>query len=110
MLGRVLFTQELAERVKGKGIAVNAVHPGLVGNTRLLEQTGGFFRWLTNTFGATPEKGADTVLWLATSPEAAKESGKLWSRRKPFATPGQGSDPEARRRFWEACARLTKLA
>jgi len=56
--------------------------------------------------GGTPEKGADTVLWLATAPETANETGKMWGKRKPLKTPGQGSDPEARKRLWAETERL----
>lgn len=109
MLGRVLFTQELAERLRGTGVVVNAVHPGLVKDTELLHDVGGAFRWVTNTFGRSAEKAADTVIWLATSPEAGTVSGKLWANRKELPTPGMGSDPEARKRLWDECARLSKL-
>ena len=110
MLARVLFTQELAERLKGTGVVVNAIHPGLVRNTQLVIGVGGFLRWMTNTFGKSPEVGADTAVWLATAPEAARETGRMWFRRKPMKTPGQGSDPEARRRLWEESERLTRAS
>ena len=110
MLARVMFTQELAHRVDGSGVVVNAVHPGLVAHTGLLKDTRGPFKWLTDTLGSTPEKGADTVLWLATAPEAATISGKLFTKRKEISTPGQGSDPAARARLWEESEKLTHLA
>lgn len=106
MLARVLFTQELAERLHGTGVVVNAVHPGLVSDTRLLRDIGGPFRWLTNTFGGTAEKGADTVLWLATAPETETVTGKLFAKRKELKTPGQGSDPNARKRLWTESEKL----
>ena len=106
MLGRVLLTQEFAARLRGTGVVVNAVHPGLVKNTGLLQDVGGPFRWITNTLGKSAEKAADTPLWLATSPETAVLTGKLWAGRKELPTPGMGSDPEARRRLWDACAGL----
>lgn len=106
MLGRVLLTQEFAERLHGSGVVANAVHPGLVKDTSLLLDIGGPFRWLTNTFGKSTEQAADTPLWLATAPETAAVSGKLWSKRKQLPTPGMGSDPEARRWLWAECARL----
>jgi retinol dehydrogenase-12 len=109
MLARVLFTQELAERLRGTGVVVNAVHPGLVKHTALLQDVGGPFRWMTNTFGNSAEKGAETVVWLATSREAAAVSGKLWAKRKELRTPGMGSDPQARKRLWDECARLSML-
>jgi retinol dehydrogenase 12 len=100
MLARVLFTQELAARLEGTGVVVNAVHPGLVARTGLLQDVRGPFKWVTDRFGRTPEQGADTVLWLATAPETATVTGKLFFRRKEIATPGQGSDPAARQRLW----------
>lgn len=106
MVARVLFTQELAERLQGTGVVTNAVHPGLVARTQLLNQTGGLFRVITNTFGATPERGADTVVWLATAPETETVTGQLWAKRKPLRTPGQGSDPQARKRLWAETERL----
>ncbi|WP_420180419.1 SDR family NAD(P)-dependent oxidoreductase [Paenarthrobacter sp. TA1.8] len=109
MLGRVLLTQEFAERLRGSDVVVNAVHPGLVKNTGLLQDVGGPFRWMTNTFGKTAEKAADTAVWLATSPEAAAVTGKLWAKRKELSTPGMGSDPAARKRLWEECTRLSKI-
>jgi NAD(P)-dependent dehydrogenase (short-subunit alcohol dehydrogenase family) len=109
MLARVLFTQELAERLHGTGVVVNAAHPGLVKDTALLQDVGGPFRWITNTFGKPAEKGADTPVWLATSEETAAVTGKLWNKRKELPTPGMGSDPEARRRLWNECARLAQL-
>jgi len=110
MLARVLFTQELAEQLRGTGVVVNALHPGLVKNTQLLGNVGGFLRWITNTFGKSPEVGADTAVWLATAPATATETGKMWFRRKPIKTPGQGTDPEARRRLWQESERLTRAS
>jgi NAD(P)-dependent dehydrogenase (short-subunit alcohol dehydrogenase family) len=109
-LAQVLFTQELAERLSGTGIVANAAHPGLVARTKLLEQTGGFFRTVTNLVGGTPEKGADTPLWLATAPETAHVTGGLWAKRRLLKTPGQGSDPAARKRLWQEAERLTGIA
>ncbi|HEY7273002.1 MAG TPA: SDR family NAD(P)-dependent oxidoreductase [Actinoplanes sp.] len=110
MLARVLFTQELAQRLNGTGVVANAVHPGLVAKTRLLQDTGGPFKVVTDIFGSTPEKGADTVLWLATAPETGTVTGKMFAKRKEISTPGQGSDPAARKRLWEESERLTHFA
>lgn len=109
MLARVLLTQEFAEQLRGAGVVANAAHPGLVKNTALLQDVGGPFRWITNTFGAPAEKAADTPLWLATANETAAVTGKLWTKRKELPTPGMGSDPEARQRLWNACSRLAGL-
>jgi len=109
MLARVLLTQEFAERLHGSGVVANAVHPGLVRNTALLQDVGGPLRWITNAVGAPAEKAADTALWLATSRETAAVSGKLWAKRRELPTPGMGSDSEARRRLWDACSLLAGL-
>ncbi|MFJ5955386.1 SDR family NAD(P)-dependent oxidoreductase [Paenarthrobacter sp. NPDC092416] len=109
MLGRVLLTQEFAERLRESNVVVNAVHPGLVKHTGLLQDVGGPFRWMTNTFGKPAEKAADTAVWLATSPATASVSGKLWAKRKQLPTPGMGSDPAARNRLWEECMQLSKI-
>ena len=86
------------------------MHPGLVAKTRLLQDTRGPFKWVTDTLGSTPEKGADTVLWLATAPETGNITGKMFAKRKEISTPGQGSDPAARKRLWEESEKLTDRA
>ena len=110
MLARVLFTQELADRLDGTGVVANAAHPGLVAHTGLLQDTRGPFKVFTDTVGGTPEKGADTVLWLATARETATVSGKLFAKRREIRTPGQGSDPAVRRRLWAESEKLTGVA
>jgi NAD(P)-dependent dehydrogenase (short-subunit alcohol dehydrogenase family) len=110
MAARVAFTLELAERLKGTGVVVNTLHPGLVSGTRLLNDTGGFFQKLTNFVGGTPEKGADTAVWLATAPETANVTGRMFEKRKEIKTPGQPADPAARKRLWEISEKMTKLA
>ncbi|HEV2450238.1 MAG TPA: SDR family NAD(P)-dependent oxidoreductase [Thermoplasmata archaeon] len=105
-LAEVLLAQELAERWAPQGVLVNAIHPGLVARTHLLAEVGGMWRLLTNLFGGTPAKGADTAVWLATSPEAGRATGQLWAKRKPLPTPGDGSDPAVRKKLWTVSAQL----
>ena len=109
-LAEILLAQELAERWGPDRVSVNAIHPGLVAHTGLLTEVGGMWKFITNVFGGTPEKGADTAIWLATAPEAEGLTGKLWAKRKPRPTPGQGSDPAARKRLWAESVRLAGLA
>lgn len=110
MLARVLFTQELAERLQGTGVVVNCLHPGLVKQTQLMGEVGGFFSVIVAMFGKPPAVGADTAVWLATAPEAANVTGKMWCKRKEFPTPGQGSDPAARKQLWAEAERLTGIS
>jgi len=108
-LAEVLLMQELAEKWGPLGIKVNAIHPGLVAQTQLLVEVGGIWKFLTNFLGGTPEKGADTAVWLASTPEGGAMNGKLLEKRKPIPTPGQGSDPAARKRLWDESVKLAKL-
>jgi retinol dehydrogenase 12 len=100
-LAEILLAQELAERWGGQGVRANAIHPGLVSNTQLLEEVGGFWKFMTNLLGSKPDKAAGVVTWLATSPEAAELNGKLVQDKKVLATPGDGSDPAVRKRLWD---------
>ncbi len=50
------------------------------------------------------------MLWLATAPETATITGKMFTKRTEIRTPGQGSDPDARRRLWRETEKLTDLA
>jgi NAD(P)-dependent dehydrogenase (short-subunit alcohol dehydrogenase family) len=110
MLARVLFTQELAGRLQGTGVVANAVHPGLVAKTRLLQDTRGPLKWVTDIFGRSPEQGADSVLWLATAPETGTVTGRMFTKRRQIPTPGQGADPVARERLWAESDKLTEPA
>ncbi|HEU0052701.1 MAG TPA: hypothetical protein VFQ39_05975, partial [Longimicrobium sp.] len=65
---------------------------------------------LGKPFLLTPEQGAQTQLWLATSPEVEGVTGGYFSRRKQRTAPGQARDPEVRRRLWEVSEQLTGLA
>jgi retinol dehydrogenase-12 len=81
----ILFTRELARRLKGSGATANCFHPGFV-YTGFGLNNGGFIKWafsvVSPIFARTPEKGADTLIWLATSPEAASHTGEYFSDRK----------------------------
>src|SRR5262249_41138114 len=76
-LCNILFTRELARRLAGRGLTANSFTPGFVA-TRFGDQAGGLYAAglrIAKLFAATPEKGAETLVYLAASPEAADING-----------------------------------
>ena len=84
-LANILFTRELARRLAGTGVTANCLHPGVV-KTRFGESSGGFAGLLIpfiRPFFITADKGADTVVYLASSPEVANNTtGGYFVKRK----------------------------
>ncbi len=110
-LANIMFTYELAERLKGTGVTATCMHPGTV-NTRFGTNNRGPMTILFRAFKPfmrTPEQGADTVIWLAFSPDVEGISGRYYADRRPIEPKKIANDPAARRRLWEESARLTGL-
>jgi NAD(P)-dependent dehydrogenase (short-subunit alcohol dehydrogenase family) len=93
-----MLTWALARRLEGTSVTANALHPGAV-NTALLRALAPGFS------GITPAEGADTAIWLATSPEVAGVSGRLWVRRRETPCEFRGRDNEEA--LWSLCDRMT---
>lgn len=125
-LANVMFTVELAARLKGTGITVNCLHPGVI-STRIgaKEAMSGLhaFAWnlTARVVGATVEQGARTSLYLATSDEIAGHTGGYYTGfsrflNRPYSTPREeglhpaAADPALRAKLWttsESLARFT---
>src|SRR5580698_11419687 len=87
-LCNILFTRELARRWSATGVTANCLHPGFVA-TRFGDASGGVLSRvvrLAKTFAISPEKGAETIVYLASSPEVAGASGEYFYQCRP-ATP-----------------------
>ncbi|MBX3129050.1 MAG: SDR family NAD(P)-dependent oxidoreductase [Polyangiaceae bacterium] len=80
--GQVLLTEHWATALVGRGVMVNAMHPGWA-ETPGVERSLPRFRRAMARLLRTPEQGADTIVWLAAARQAERETGKLWLDRAP---------------------------
>lgn len=110
-LANVMYTFDLAHRLETTGVTVNCCDPGLV-RTKLLESK--FDRWwarwawpLVARFTITPEAGAATVIYLATSPEVEGVTGKYFKHSRPATSSLISHDPVLSARLWNVSLRLT---
>jgi retinol dehydrogenase 14 len=110
-LANIMFTFELAERLRGTGVAANCVHPGAV-NTSFGTNNRGIMTLLFRAFKPfmrSPEQGADTVIYLASSPDVKGMTGKYLSDRKLITASDMAYDEDLRERLWEISEELTGL-
>ena len=112
-LCNILFTRELARRIAGTGVTANCLHPGFVA-TRFGDNCGGAMRAgiavAKRLFALSPEEGAKTMVYLASSPQVAGRSGGYYDRcAKVEPSPAAQSDPDARR-LWDLSAAITGIA
>jgi retinol dehydrogenase 12 len=101
-LANILFTYELARRLEGTGVTVNAVHPGFV-NTNFQRAAG-----LNMRGSLSPKEGADTQIWLARSPEVEGVTGKYFVRRHDTRSSNVSYDKAVARRLWDASAQMVE--
>jgi NAD(P)-dependent dehydrogenase (short-subunit alcohol dehydrogenase family) len=110
-LCNILYTRELARRWAGTGITANCLHPGFVA-TRFGDRSGGLFSYgvrIAKTFAISPQKGADTLVYLASSPEVANVSGGYFYKCRPATPSKEAQDNAAAQRLWLETARLAGI-
>jgi retinol dehydrogenase 12 len=110
-LMNVLFTNELALRLAGTGVTANTLHPGFVASN-FGKSEGPFWAaafTLMRPFMISAEKGAQTVIYLASSPDVADATGGYYVNCKPARSSSIARDEAAARRLWEVSERLTGL-
>jgi NAD(P)-dependent dehydrogenase (short-subunit alcohol dehydrogenase family) len=111
-LYNILWTRELSRRWAGKGVTLNCFHPGFVA-TRYGDNAGGILAYavrISKLFAISPQKGARTLIYLATSPEVADVSGGYFEKCR-LAKPSHDAErDEAARRLWDETVRLAGIA
>ncbi|HTY47392.1 MAG TPA: SDR family oxidoreductase [Methanomassiliicoccales archaeon] len=108
-LANTLFTFELSKRLEGTKVTANCFHPGLV-RTSIgagLGGISGFAYPISYPFAISPEKGAETLVYLASSPEVEGVTGDYFYQKKPDVTNPEVKDPNVQKRLWEVSERLT---
>jgi NAD(P)-dependent dehydrogenase (short-subunit alcohol dehydrogenase family) len=103
-LAVIFFTESLSEKLADKGVSVNALHPGLVRTEIGINRENGngkFIRRLKNPFAIPPEKGCETLVYLACSPEVEKITGKYFIRKKIKRTSNLSHDKEIADKLWQ---------
>lgn len=108
-LANILFTRELAKRLKESSTTVNALHPGFV-STRFGNESGGFGAYMIQLlkFAAiSPEKGAETIVYLASSRDVENVTGEYFYKCKRSTPTREAQDDEAAKRLWGETERLT---
>jgi retinol dehydrogenase 14 len=110
-LANVLFTRELARRLEGSGVVANCFHPGVI-RTRLTRKANPLVDLgarLAGPFLGSPKSGAETLVHLASSDEAAEVSGGYFVNKRPGRPSAQAQDDELAAALWERSEELTGL-
>jgi len=110
-LCNILFTRELARRLAAQGVTANSLHPGFVA-TRFGDEAGGLYavgvRVSKLFFAQTPESGAETLVYLASSPEVATVSGLYFRACRPGTPSAEAQDDAIAQRLWQESERLAQ--
>lgn len=109
-LANILFTAELARRLEGTGVTANCFHPGLVA-TGFNRNNGPLMRLgmdLVRPFSRSPEKGAETLVWLCDAPEVSDQSGAYFVDLRRAAPAEAALDAGAAGRLWEVSEEQTR--
>jgi NAD(P)-dependent dehydrogenase (short-subunit alcohol dehydrogenase family) len=110
-LANIYFARELARRLDGTGVTVNALHPGFVRSDFGRDgDLGGIYGWgikyVAAPFAISPERGARTTIYLASSPDVDGVTGGYFYKSKPTAPSKIAQDDDAARRLWDASEKL----
>lgn len=111
-LANILFSNELARRLEGTAVTTNALHPGVVRTNFGRESTNFFFSTIIKLMGffmISPDQGAETSLYLATSPEVAGVTGKYFADKKAKSPNPIALDTAVAQQLWQVSEELVAL-
>jgi NAD(P)-dependent dehydrogenase (short-subunit alcohol dehydrogenase family) len=111
-LANVYFTYDLARRLEGTGVTVNAVHPGFVATGFGKTGNPGYMKTamaLLSPFARTPEKGAQTTIYVATAPELEGVTGQYFANSKATPSSKVSYDEAEQRRLWQMSEQMAGL-
>ena len=110
-LCNILYTRELARTLKGTGVTANCLHPGFVA-TRFGDHSGGAFSVVVRVaknFAISPEKGAETIVYLASSTEVSNVTGEYFYKCRAARPTKEAQDDDAARRLWSESKKLAGI-
>ena len=107
-LANILFTKKLSQMLRGNDVTVNCLHPGLV-STGLFEKMPKLMTGLMKPFMLTPAKGAETIIYLATSPEVEKTSGEYFAKKKTKKPASEALRQDVANKLWEVSEKYVGL-
>jgi NAD(P)-dependent dehydrogenase (short-subunit alcohol dehydrogenase family) len=108
-LANVLFTYELARRLQGTKVTANCLHPGVTATKLLEDYCPRPLKFLTKIIAFSPEKGAQSSIYLATSPEVEGMSGKYFVGKKAVSSSKTSYDEAIASKLWQISLELTGL-
>jgi NAD(P)-dependent dehydrogenase (short-subunit alcohol dehydrogenase family) len=111
-LANILFTRELGRRLEGSGVTANCLHPGFVGSNLARNNgiVGNLAMLLARPFARSTGKGAETAVYLCTSPDVDGVSGKYFFDKMEKWPKSYAQNDDDARRLWEISAQMTGLA
>jgi NAD(P)-dependent dehydrogenase (short-subunit alcohol dehydrogenase family) len=111
-LCNILFTRELARRWEGTGVTANSLHPGFV-STRFGDQSGGLLSLgvrAAKIFAISPEKGAETIIYLASSAEVGNATGLYYYKCKPATPTKEAQDNTTAQQLWRESEKIAGIS
>ena len=107
-LGLILFTRLLAKKLDGTGVTVNVVHPGM-NKTDLGRDAGGFSRVIFKMMGKDPKIGAETSIYLASSPDVGNITGEYFAKKEIKRSSKESYDMDLAKKLWDVSKKYVKL-